>query len=544
MRKISLSILFLFFILSGCATLNSDLSKDDTFSSIKEKEKKEQAKNNLIDESYGAMKDKEQSEADIFLNKYYVNEAKDESTKPLTRFQKFVKANAAFNDYVDVNFSTKQNLGYILYSVLDEYNMIVKVGNGVSLDYPGFVRFRGPLYKFLEVLFEPYGYYFEYEKPNIIYVKAFDTRTYDLEFLNIVHDYKIDFSASSSGQTSGFGTESGGGQSAQNLTLVTTSQNVDIWESVQNEINSILSTDGRSVINKDLGKVTVTDRVPFLERVEDYVKSINDLFKKQIFLDVTLVEVHLSNKYQYGVDWGFLEATGSDHAVSLHSNLNPGFTDTVLNVPNPQAPSLDKFRVDIPIFTVENARGLTKFIIGGLEEFGKVNVKAHPKQLVLNNQPAIIPIGTNITYLRSLEKDESSWGYGNAGDVDWYFETGTLLDGVTLQFLPKATSNNTITMQVSVLLNKLLEMQSIKVGEELQLQLPQTSARADSTIVKLKSGSTMVIGGLLREDVQNTTRQIPILGDIPYLGNLFKYKAQNKDRVELVLILTAKIINM
>ena len=536
MRKISIFLVLVTFIFAGCTMANKDL-KNNSFSELKENEKKDLAKSNLIDNDYQLLKDKEQ---DIFLNKYYVNEAKDESTKPLTRFENLVKQNPIFNDRVDVNFSTKQNLGYILYSVLDEYNMVIKIGNGVSLDYPGFIKFRGPLYKFLEVLFEPYGYYFEYEKPNMIYVKAFDTRTYDLQFLNIMHVYKIEFSSSSSGQSSG---EYGEGQTAQNLSLKTSSNSENIWESVQKEVESILSTDGRCVINKNLGKVTVTDRVPFLNRVEKYIASVNDVFSKQVFLDVTIVEVHLNNTHEYGVDWGFLEATGKDHAVSWHSNLTPGFTDTVLNVPNPQAPSLDKFRVDIPIFTVENAQGLTKFILGGLEQFGKVSVKAHPKQLVLNNQPAIIPIGTIITYLKSLEKDESSWGYGGSGDVDWYFETGTIQDGITLQFLPKVTQNNTITMQVSVLLNKLIEMQNINVGEELQLQLPQTSARADSTIVKLKSGNTMVIGGLLREDVQNDKRQIPLLGDIPYLGNLFKWQRQTKDKVELIIILTAKVMN-
>ena len=166
MRKISIFLVLVTFIFAGCTMANKDL-KNNSFSELKENEKKDLAKSNLIDNDYQLLKDKEQ---DIFLNKYYVNEAKDESTKPLTRFENLVKQNPIFNDRVDVNFSTKQNLGYILYSVLDEYNMVIKIGNGVSLDYPGFIKFRGPLYKFLEVLFEPYGYYFEYEKPNMIYV--------------------------------------------------------------------------------------------------------------------------------------------------------------------------------------------------------------------------------------------------------------------------------------------------------------------------------------------------------------------------------------
>jgi MSHA type pilus biogenesis protein MshL len=511
------------------------VKEEETYRDLASKNKSENVKNSIVKDNYKTLKD----EKDTYnIDKYYINDIVNitDPENEKSEFEKLIEQNPVFGEYVDLNLSTKENLGYILYSVLDKYDLIVKLGNGVSLDYAGFVKYRGNMYNFLKTLFEPYGYVFEFQPPNILFIKAFDTRTYDLKFLNLDYEYNVDFQTSASGQGRG---DYGDVNTAQNLGLIVTSNTQGIWDAVSNEIQVMISSDGTASVNKNMGQITVTDRIPFLGRIEKYINSVNDTYNKQVFLDVTLIEVTLSEGHQYGVDWGFLRSVSNGHALGFYSNISPAFKDTIYSSP----PSLDKFKIDIPVFTVENIDGLTRFIIGGLKESGKVSVKAHPKQMVLNNQPAIIPIGNIITYLRSLEKDENGWG-GYYENSDWTFETATIQDGITLQFLPKVIDNDKIVMQIAVLLNKLLSMNEINVGEELKLQLPQTSSKADSTVIKMKSGQSMIIGGLIREDSENNDRKVPLLGDIPYLGNLFKWQMQSKTKTELVIVLTAKVIKM
>jgi type II secretory pathway component GspD/PulD (secretin) len=109
--------------------------------------------------------------------------------------------------------------------------------------------------------------------------------------------------------------------------------------------------------------------------------------------------------------------------------------------------------------------------------------------------------------------------------------------------LPKITDENQIVLNLGVTLNRLDKMDE-KSFSGITIQLPQTSVRAVSSTVKMNSGQTIVIGGILSDTVNDETTKVPLLGDIPILGNLFKYKKNEVTKTEMVIVISAHVIDL
>ena len=165
------------------------------------------------------------------------------------------------------------------------------------------------------------------------------------------------------------------------------------------------------------------------------------------------------------------------------------------------------------------------FAIGA--ENREAKVLSNPKLLVLNNQEASIDIIEEIPYMQSQTTSAST------GDT-----TGTTSfkeAGIKLKVKPQINRDGSVILVVS-------PEQSYRTGEAID-QTPIINTTRSSTTLMLRSGETAAIGGLIRETESSTENKIPLLGDIPILGYLFKKVQKNKNRTELTIFITAKIVN-
>ena len=519
--------------------------EQENYKDLKNKERKAKAKEELLGDYKEVDISKTLSED---ISKYYVNSAfKEDPTKEKSlsyaekHREEILNKNPIFTEDIDVTIDTSKSLNSILSTILKRYNLVLKVDNGVDLNYPLSINFSGTLYDFLDVLLSPLSYNFNYERPNKLYVKAFQTEVFKLKFLNMEHEYNLDFSTNSSGQTSQSSSDGQSITSGQAFQLKVVSKTDEIWKTIEEEINTLMSRDGRAKINKNSGTISVTDRVAFMVPIRGYVDTLNKIYSKQVFLDVTVVQVELNKNHQHGVDWGFLKTPIWDKwAIGSFSNLSPfsGLASA--------APAMTNFTdVGMPLFTITNSQGFTEFMLGALKEFGDTEVKAHPKQLVLNKQPAVIPIGQIITYISDMTVDSNDYGGWGGNGNEYSTETSTLMDGVTLQFLPDIDDDDKISMNVGIILNKLVSMERVPLGSEGgYVQLPTVNNRADMTTIRMHSGDSVVIGGLIMDEKETNNRGIPLLMDIPYLGNLFKYKSESTKKTELIIILKARVLHI
>ena len=554
MNKFVLSLIIGVFVFS-CAG-KKDISIDEklaqkqleqeNYKDMKDKELKQKAKEELL----GGYKNTDLSKTlSEDISKYYVNSAfkegksKKEKIRSEEHRERLLDSNPIFAEEISVNINSNKSLNTILSTILRRYNLVLKTDNGVDLTAPLSINFTGSLYDFLDVLLSPLSYNFEFEIPNKLYVKAFQTKVFKLKFLNMEHDYNLEFSTNSSGQTNQSGNSVSGQEikSGQAFQLKVLSKTEEMWENIEEEIKVLLSRDGQVKINKNSGTISVTDRIAFLDPITEYVDTLNEIYSKQVFLDVTVVEVALNKGSQHGVDWGFLKTPIWDNwAIGSFSNLSP-FSGLATSTP-----AMSNFSdVGMPIFTITNSEGFTEFMLGALKEFGDTEIKAHPKQLVLNKQPAVIPIGQIITYISDMTVDTEDYGGWGGNGNEYSTETSTIMDGVTLQFLPDIDEDDKISLNVGIILNKLVHMERVPLGlEGAYVQLPTVNNRADMTTIRMHSGDSVVIGGLIMDEKETNNRGIPLLMDIPYLGNLFKYKSESTKKTELIIILKARVLHI
>jgi general secretion pathway protein D len=167
-------------------------------------------------------------------------------------------------------------------------------------------------------------------------------------------------------------------------------------------------------------------------------------------------------------------------------------------------------------------------ILNAYKEDNDVNIISTPQILTTDNEEAEIKVGENVPYITSANTTAANQDYTNYEYKDV---------GVTLKITPQINQENVVRLQVYV--------EVIKIKNEsvaLATNTPTTFKRTAQTTVIIQDNDTLVIGGIIGDDVQNNQYKVPLLGDIPGLGWLFKTESQSVDRVNLYIFLTPRII--
>ncbi|MCD6420577.1 MAG: hypothetical protein J7L41_07715, partial [Synergistetes bacterium] len=250
------------------------------------------------------------------------------------------------------------------------------------------------------------------------------------------------------------------------------------------------------VVDKRLRELIVTDTISRLQKIKDFIRSV-DRENKQIMVDARVVEISVGSEKSLGIDlaeaykkWSMSFQNGNTQIIFTNSGMEPKQFTAALNA----------------LFMEDKAHML-----------------ANPKIATLNGRKAIIDLTTTIPYV-------SSYSDGNP-------VFSTVSAGPKLEITPWIGQNGKITMDIDVNASTLLEWKKI-----CDTTVPVTGKRRAKTILRVKNNQPIVIGGLIREqDVVNMTK-VPILGDIPILGALFRNRSHTKQRTEVIIIITPHII--
>lgn len=245
-----------------------------------------------------------------------------------------------------------------------------------------------------------------------------------------------------------------------------------------------------------------------------------DIVREQVLVEMLIVEVTEDSVKEIGVDWATLDQSvdGSARGFAL-TNFGP--------------------RSDVASGTLEGlAVGLYKgagdnrsigTVIYALNKMTGVNILSTPHILTSNHNQAKIVVGENIPYIVESRITETS-----------DFATPTVIDtfdykdvGITLDITPHISQGGLVRLEVNTTFTKLIEGTT---GSSANT--PTTAKREAQTVVSIESGSTVVIGGLIRDDKTIVQKKVPLLGDIPVLGNLFKYRKDSLQKTNLLLFIT------
>lgn len=301
-----------------------------------------------------------------------------------------------------------------------------------------------------------------------------------------------------------------------------------------NDLAQILKSSDGSVLSAR-GSVTVDDRTNTLI-IKDSQDSINDALEMIEILDIPVRQVLIESRMvtvrdgvdeQLGVRWGFNDRQGDD-AVS--GSLNTAETLATGTVPAVD----DRLNVNLP---VQNPAGRIGFTIArlvdgtildlelsALETENKGEIIASPRITVANQHEAYIEQGTEIPYVQAT----------SSGATSVEFKKAVLSMTVT----PHITPDNRIILDLIVTQDTRGETVSTGTGPAVAIDTQEIS-----TQVLVENGETIVLGGIFQQTLTDTDTQVPLLGDLPGLGRLFRNSQQINDKRELLIFVTPKILN-
>lgn len=312
-------------------------------------------------------------------------------------------------------------------------------------------------------------------------------------------------------------------------------KNGDIGASADAGLSSLESNDDleqKISINKASNIISVYANSKAQKAIADYIKKSIANYASQVLIEAKVVEVKLNDVYQAGIDWNLTKTTTDSSGATM--------TDTLLNIVG--ASGAEQGIRALSFDKKIKSRDLN-VVIDAMQEFGDTKTLSSPRISALNNQKARLDFTKTIVYF-SIEKEEESNSY-NGGVTKEYTYTSTKEEeevGVKLEITPIIDlKNGDITLNVKPELSSLIGYVSDPVTPENKV--PQIQKRTLETSLKIKSGEVMVIGGLMSESIDNTTKGVPFLMNIPVLGNLFKYKSSEKELTETVIFIKATIVD-
>jgi MSHA biogenesis protein MshL len=358
-----------------------------------------------------------------------------------------------------------------------------------------------------------------------------------------------------------------GNTRAAESTRVTTTSDSDFWGDIQKSLNAILGGGaGRSVVvNAQSGVVVVRAMPTELRGVEQFLKSMQLIVERQVVLEAKIIEVTLRDGYQAGINWaGFRDGSTSFGA----GVLAPGATlnrSGAISVPT--ARSADGTVLSNSALSggaaagVAGALALGTGAAGGifglalqtqnfaallsfLETQGGVNVLSSPRVATINNQKAVLKVGTDDFFVTNVSTTSSTSGTNTT--VTPTITVAPFFSGIALDVTPQIDGNNNIILHIHPSVSSVVERRKvIDLGSLGSFTLPLASSDVNETdtIVRVQDGNIVAIGGLMRQQSVSGRSQVPGVGDAPGVGNLFRQRDSSNVKSELVILLKPTIIH-
>jgi general secretion pathway protein D len=249
--------------------------------------------------------------------------------------------------------------------------------------------------------------------------------------------------------------------------------------------------------------------------------------KRQVLIEATIVEVELSNNYKQGIEWARIAsglATGSvGTGIAISQAASGLFTLTGKNT--------------------TSSGGTFDGTIKLLEDYGNVKVLSSPKLSVMNNQTATLKVADNEVYF-TMKADTTQ---NNGSSLTTYTTTpNSVTVGFIMTVTPQISAGDEVTINLRPTITRIVDYKKDpnpelkKVGVENLI--PQIQTREMESIIKVSSGQTAVMGGLMHDELKNSDQGLPTLSSMPLFGQLFQQRDDKRKKTELVIFLRPVVI--
>ena len=284
----------------------------------------------------------------------------------------------------------------------------------------------------------------------------------------------------------------------------------------------MLSERGKLSVDKRTNTILVRDLASNISAVKQIVRSL-DVPIKQVQIEARIVTVDEGHLEELGVRWGLSRTnrtTGIDGSIE-DNNLDEVTIDQILNI-NLGSPSINAASIAFK-FAILGSDVLLDLELSAMQSESKAEVISRPRLMTTNKQPAYIEQGTEIPYFESSE----------SGETRVEFKKAVLSLNVTPQILP----DDRLILDLSVTQDRPGSIVKTGTGEAIAINTQKMG-----TQVLVNNGQTVVLGGIYQYSLNDSKDSVPLLGDIPFLGGLFRRTYQNIAKSELLIFVTPTIV--
>lgn len=325
---------------------------------------------------------------------------------------------------------------------------------------------------------------------------------------------------------------SGGGSDITPGARVQTLTKTNFWLGISEAILAIVGEgDGRMVMTNPQAGLVVVKALPHeLHSVREFLEKSELSVKRQVVLETKILEVRLNDGFQAGINWG---AISGQLSASQTNTASSSLSDLVLNG--------DGVAESI-VSSVLEVTDITKLLFL-LEQQGNVQVLSSPRISTVNNQKAVIRVGSDEFFVTGLSNSTTSSASSivNTPEV----ELDSFFSGIALDVTPQISDDGEVILHVHPMVTTVTDqIKEIDIaGEVFSLPLALRDVRESDSIVKAKNGQVVVLGGLMQETTSDVDTKRAFLGDVPVLNLLFKAKQTSTVKTELVILMQPIIVD-
>ncbi len=431
-------------------------------------------------------------------------------------------------------------------------NMVVhpSVSGQISLDLKN-VTVR----EVMNLARDVYGYEYQQNETGYVVLPArIQSRIFPVDYLNVSRSGESLMTVSS-GQIEESGGSSGGddsgdtssGSSALKSSSVNTRIETDFWTQLQATIASIVGggEDRSVVVDRHAGLVIVRAMPGELRDVEAYLSNAQDNLQRQVILEAKVIEVELSDSFQSGIDWA---AITSDRDFSIGtSSVISGTAGTATIGPTDDVvvtSGLDVSNTPFAnLFAVGSSSSTFGALITLLNTQGDAQVLSSPRVSTVNNQKAVIKVGSDEFFVTEVSSTTTSGTGGTTTNPE--LTLTPFFSGIALDVTPQISADGDVILHIHPSVSEITDqLKNITVGgQDFELPLAFSTVRESDSIVKAKNGQVVVIGGLMQNSTTDEIAGVPGASDVPFFGEIFKQKRKVNRRSELVILLRPIVVD-
>ena len=438
-----------------------------------------------------------------------------------------------------------------------KYNMILhpKVSGRITLDLKNVT-----VTEVMEVVRDVYGYDFEKTKTAFsVFPNTIRTRIFTMNYLNVNRTGGSNMSVSSGQVTesvTGTGTTASTTQNISGSNLNTESKS-EFWTELKASLEALVGNKkGRNVVVSPQSGMVIVRAMPHeIRAVEKFINKTQKFVQRQVIIEAKILEVELNERFQTGINWAALQKEGSSQGLVGVTGGGSIFSGTGVTGIAGNSGQLNPSSLSQPNSTAASAFGgmfsLALNVGSGFSAFievlktqGDVQVLSSPQVSTVNNQKAVIKVGKDEFFITDVTSDTTTTTA--AASTQSNVELTPFFSGVALDVIPQISENGEIILHVHPTVSTVTEKTkniNVSSGTSLSVPLAISSIRESDSIIRARSGQVVIIGGLMQNTIQQNVSKIPLLGDIPLVGGLFRHTQDIAKKSELVILLKPVVID-